>query len=374
MNDFKKMGQEGFFEKLKTEVRTKPALAAWARAALQTGRSVRAMSKPFTSANKFEHHQFGSAYVSICHFEWQGVRSATEGQGGDLLYLPEMSSASVRKAADLILGNGYECVVFNGFWIGYDKLMVRLKQLKPDLPLLFVYHGSFAQVTETFEGARILDKIVAAFQAGIINKLGFVKHGMPEAFQYFGISSELVLNRVSLNLPNQPKHWPANPFAAIPSGKILRKNCHTQIIAALMSDVFEQVIVSDNELDYLRLTPKMREKLITRSAIPRQQNLELLSSAAIAFNVTLSECAPMVVLESIAAGTPCISGNNHALLDGHDTLFSHLMVNREDDVQSIVEAIHNVRENYDRICADIFEFAKEYDMRAENNFRAFLSN
>jgi glycosyltransferase involved in cell wall biosynthesis len=87
---------------------------------------------------------------------------------------------------------------------------------------------------------------------------------------------------------------------------------------------------------------------------------------------TISECAPMVPLESLALGVPCLTGDNHGLFDGSPTLAQHLLISRTDDPWAIAEAIGNLKRNYFECCAEIPAFNEHYDRRAEQSLSRFL--
>ncbi|GGD67655.1 glycosyltransferase [Croceicoccus mobilis] len=359
-------------ETWKKALKTQPLIAPWARAGLETSRSIRSLAKLYASGTQFDRRITGANLVSVCHPNWQGVRSASEGQGGDMLYLPDMTARGVAKAADLILEAGYTHVAFNGFWIGYDWLARRLKSQRPSIRLFGIWHGSFAQVTETFEGADDLKRVTDLAREGVLDRIGFVKNGMEKVFRYFGTPADLVLNRVPLQ-EHAVKEWDENAIALIPSGPNIRKNCHTQIIAALMSECFAEIHVIEDELEYLYLDERQRQRLHYCKGLSRAEIFELMARSTLAFNVTLSECAPMVVLEGIAFGTPCLSGNNHGIYDSNETLRSMLLVNREDDVCAIVDGILAIRENYPELLAQLHRFAIEYDRMASDGFEEFLN-
>ena len=88
--------------------------------------------------------------------------------------------------------------------------------------------------------------------------------------------------------------------------------------------------------------------------------------------VTMSECAPMVPLESLAAGVPCLTGDNHGLFADFPELGRLLTVSREDDPWAIAAAIDTVRGQYDACCDLIRQFNVEYDRKAAQNMADFL--
>lgn len=54
--------------------------------------------------------------------------------------------------------------------------------------------------------------------------------------------------------------------------------------------------------------------------------------------VTFTECSPVVPLESLEMGVPCITGNNHHYFKD-SKLYDYLVVKSEDDINEIAQKI-----------------------------------
>ena len=72
--------------------------------------------------------------------------------------------------------------------------------------------------------------------------------------------------------------------------------------------------------------------------IPREELLSRMAKNDVNLYVTFSECAPMLPLESLEVGVPCISGNNHHYFK-NTPLEKYLIINNETDVLEIKEKI-----------------------------------
>ena len=97
-----------------------------------------------------------------------------------------------------------------------------------------------------------------------------------------------------------------------------------------------------------------------------------LASNAINLYVTLSECAPMLPLESLAEGVPCLFGPNNHFFSDHPYLRSRLMVDIPDSETRIAEYARTAIEERNKIITEYREYALSYNIRAMKSFDDFL--
>ncbi|MNP62753.1 hypothetical protein D3C76_1580700 [compost metagenome] len=87
--------------------------------------------------------------------------------------------------------------------------------------------------------------------------------------------------------------------------------------------------------------------------------------------VTFTECAPMVPLESLELGVPCITGNNHHYFKNTE-LENYLVVKSEDDINEIAYKINLCINNRNHIIEMYKEWKKIYNFESEESVRRFL--
>jgi len=86
----------------------------------------------------------------------------------------------------------------------------------------------------------------------------------------------------------------------------------------------------------------------------------------------LSECAPMLPLESLSVGTPCLFGPNSHFFEDHDFLRQMLIVPQPDSAFIIAKYIQQALEKRDEIIQAYIDYAPAYNQRAEKSVREFL--
>ncbi len=311
--------------------------------------------------------------ISVCNPYWQGVRSAAEGQSPNLLLLPDLTPSLIKKAVELIKHFSPTHVIVNGFWNGYDVLAVEAKKSIKNVKIFYVHHGSFYQMLEDRKMPGILSLIISLYKQGIISKIGFVKAGMAEVFSHFGIESQLLLNRISQTGEKSTPKWAAPVKAFIPATDHLRKNIHTQIVAALMINEIDEIhIIGPVDLVYLKESKALLDRIIVHSKLNRTEVFKLIGESTFVLYVTISECAPMVPLESFSQGVPCLTGNNHGLFSNNSYLKEMLIVKEEDDPISIMKSIVKIKENYKDILKGISRYNDAYNQLADESIESFL--
>jgi hypothetical protein len=88
--------------------------------------------------------------------------------------------------------------------------------------------------------------------------------------------------------------------------------------------------------------------------------------------VTLSECAPMVPLESLAAGAPCLFGPSCHYFEDDARLHGALVVGQPDSAAAIAAAAERALAERDGIVSAYAAWAPGYNAAAVESMRRFL--
>jgi hypothetical protein len=314
-----------------------------------------------------------NSVVSICHPRWQGAKSAAAGHTPNLLVTPETGFPEIEEIADCLAASGATHFIADGFYAGYTGLLRLLRKRIPNAGIFYIHHGSFFQMLEDPSMPSVLGGIFRLQREGVIDRIGFCKAGMADAFRQLGIPAFEVMNRVpQQDLPPR-REWKEPASVFIPVGAQLRKNPHTQLLGALLCpDVDEIHLTCDLDLRYLPPAVQKSVKLKIHRNLDRDATCRLMQESNVVLYATLSECAPMVPLESLALGVPCLTGDNHGQFDEYPALAKQLLISRADDPWAIATAISNVKRNYRECCREIQAFNQHYDRRAAQSLEDFL--
>lgn len=317
-------------------------------------------------------------YVIIHNPRWLGVTSATKELFTNLLPLEEVYiDSNAEKIAEKIVLSGVKQVIFSAFDYGWDKIATKIKEKNKDIKIKSFWHGSHSQVIEKINWETNV-MVIELHKKGIIDVMGTCKESLVNFYKAQGYNTAFIKNtvnftdEVSKKLSETKKKNNRKLNVGIYSaGTDWRKNTYNQVMATSLFDnaVLElvplryevQAIAAKNDL----------ETIGNASHLKREELLIKMAENDINIYVTFSECAPMLPIESLEAGTICITGNNHHYFYG-TKLYEYLVVEREDDVMSIYEKMKFALENKEEILSLYKEWKVEYDKESVQSVKEFL--
>jgi len=255
--------------------------------------------------------------LHLCHREWFGIRAASgfsPGRKAAVTSSRRLRTDEMRQAVSVVEDGLIERVVLHGYSENFTILARLLREIfGKELGIAAVWHGSTAQFHFDEEHARFA-LLVELVNEGTIDWLGSVKPGLFDL-------SKAVFPRTLINFPPRLEVSPPAPQgstgrAFVPMPNDWRKNFYTNLYAAGGSSLIREVIVSA-EFSLREALPLAAK--VTRIPRPsRQQVFRLMTESEVILNASLSECQPMVALESATVHTPCITCRlGISELDGH---------------------------------------------------------
>jgi hypothetical protein len=111
---------------------------------------------------------------------------------------------------------------------------------------------------------------------------------------------------------------------------------------------------------------------ISDKPLPQDQMLQAIRDTHLTLYVTFSECSPMLPLESLSVGTPCLVGPTSHLFEDDDFLRSRLVVPAPDRADVIAEWIGGALAERDAIVRAYMRWAPAYNERARKSVEEFL--
>jgi hypothetical protein len=270
----------------------------------------------------------------------------------------------------LLIAANCPAIVFQGFPLTFINLIKELKQLSPDFKIYDIWHGGFIQSDEDYNwrGFQIVEQLC---QEGTIQKWGFVKKGIAEIMATLGLQTGFVMNYVN-DIPEKASEpmdggphigiwssWRKTPFVALAA---------SSIIPSAKLDLFGYS--NDRLFEYVRLM-KIPVNIHTES-VPQHQMQNRLRKYHLNLYMSFYECTPMLPLESLSVGVPCLLGPNSHLFDDHDYLHSRLIVPYPDRAEIIASYIKQALEERIQIIQAYREYAPGYNAAARLKLKDFL--
>ncbi len=285
-----------------------------------------------------------------------------------------VSQDNLRHYAEFLLATGVETIVISGGDQSHLRLVRVLKDRQPDLRIHLLWHGSHVHCGEDYVWEMFKQWIEAA-RKGAIGKIGTVKKGMDRFLQSQGVKSQLVLNCV----PGEPQpaptiDEPGTHLGIWIAGHNPLKTPHAMLAAAAMTP--------DCRLHFAGLPERAREVIksceisVAESwpgPLPKRDLLKAIRRTHLTLYVTLSECCPMLPLESLSAGVPCLIGPTSHLFEDHHYLFERLVVPFPERADVIAEHIARAAAERERIVQEYARYAPVYNTAALRSVEEFLA-
>jgi hypothetical protein len=298
--------------------------------------------------------------VAVVEPEWRGVYSSMANLFPTCLpVLDGLTKHSAAHVADLIVQTG-------------AHLLKALEQTGRKIDVYATWYNSFMMSSSRpWKSLMALKQLVADKR---IKKIGFAKSGMAEVFNRLGISSSFVVHAVAKTPSAASEPLLGGPHLGIAAVNlsIWRKLPFVMLAAAaeIQGAVVHVAGATSQVEDFvrdLRIDARIRQQPTPQHEMPRH-----LRSMHLNLYVTMSECCPMLPLESLSEGTPCIFGPNSHLFDDSAYLHSRLVVNYPDRNEVIAHYIRQALAERDDIVAAYRHWAPKYWLRSQESVAAFL--
>ncbi len=322
------------------------------------------------------------AAVAVYCPRWLGISSATRTLFSHTWAFPStagedpfhLEAGVIEHHAEVLAEAGVEHIVFSGGDEANLSLMQALRNRGRDIRFDLLWHGSYVQFCEDYAW-KILKLWMNAARRGEVARIGTVKKGMEQFFEASGVSSALVLNFI----PGPPQSPPTLPEDGLRhvgmwiSGANYRKVPHAMLAALkLVPRVRLHAAGLDRRsrevLDYFEIdTGSIEER-----PVPHEHLAEAIRKTHASMYVTYSECCPMLPLESLSAGVPCLTGPTSHLFEDDPYLFERLVVPFPDRADVIAEYLERVLAERERIVEAYAAWAPGYEARARASVEAFL--
>lgn len=325
--------------------------------------------------------QAGADVLAIYTPRWKGVTAATLNLFPCALPVPltpeqhpdDLDAAAIAAIADAIAASPFERLVFSGGDAAYVRLFEACRLRRPALDVRLLWHSSYMQMGEPHDWGLLLPWLAAA-QARRLTRFGVVKPGMERFLGAHGVDAVFVQNAVPFRRPAIPAAPRAEVAGIWLSGSSdYRKPVAPSLLAVAGRPGLKLRAAGLGELG-CRIVDELRIPIAARfaSPIPHADVLAQMRQTAVTLYVTLSECMPMVPLESIAQGAPCIVGPATELFTDDPCLDELLVVRDPTDPAAIRRCLDAVLDDRVLIQERCEGHLERLNARSEASLGAFL--
>ena len=319
------------------------------------------------------HKNKNAPYIVLHNKEWFGVTSATKELFDYTIDCGELyRREDIEKVANALRLTQVKQVIFSAMSKGGPQLVKLLHKKAPEISVKVFWHGSMSQVLDEY-GWKIHKQIMKLCRRGYIKVFATCKKSLCKFYKSQGIDAFFITNKVAKCAGVQRKdkrdEIRIGLYAASPSN--WRKNMFSQIAAvSLMKNVVLDIVPLDSIAEEFARSIGVR-LTGTSGNLPRKELIKRMSLNDVNLYVTFSECSPMLPLESLEVGVPCITGNNHHYFKNNE-LEKYLVVSQEDNPEEIKKAVLNSIEHREEILVAYEKFRKKNIETEKKCVREFL--
>lgn len=312
-------------------------------------------------------------YIIFHNPSFMGVTSATKELFDFLVSCGDVySKKDINRISKLIIDSNIKEVYFSAFCYNWKKIIIKLRELNDSIIIKTYWHGSHSQVLDTFGWNRNLE-IMSLHKQGYINQMATCKNSLIKFYKQNDFNAIFLNNTVNfdgdkyrVNVKN--KQIKLGIYSA---NTEWRKNMMCQVGAAkLIDNVIIDMVPLNPEAHKLATSLNIKMDGL-KKPIPRDELLKRIAHNDVNLYVTFSECAPMLPLESLEVGVPCIAGNNHHYFK-NTPLGEYLIINNETDVIEIKEKIERCIKEKNKILELYKTWKKENDLYTKRQIEKFI--
>lgn len=269
-------------------------------------------------------------------------------------------------------------IVFSGFGLRWWQIAQTIKEINKDIVIKVIWYGSNALLIDQNEFLRF-NELLYVCDEKIVSQIAFFKESIAELFKQKGYNTIAIYNLINLDKQRQNIRIKDKIEDEIKIGIYLskdgwEKNVYNQISSASLINnaVLDIMPFTNRSRDFARmLKTNIKNKEVKEVIDNKQVIYSRLANNDVNLYVTFTESAPLIPLESMELGVPCITGNTHEYWKG-TKLEKYIVVNSCDDITEIKEKIEYCLENKDKIINLYNNWKKEYINKVEDRKKEFL--
>lgn len=310
-------------------------------------------------------------YIALCNVNWIGVKNATTELFENTITITE-NIKTYDHIIDKISTSNKKLIIFSGFYHEWIKIIKGVKEKNNSIKFKILWHGSNAMNVEEYDW-KVFKMTFDLLNEGLIESIGFVKKTMYELYKELGYKVEFVMNTIHIDDYKFMKSKKENKKIKIgiyASGDRWVKNFYNQLAGASLVEnaIVDVVPISSKTKEFAQI---LKLDITGAGRIIRGEMLNRLSKNDINLYVTFVECAPIIPLESLELGVPCITSNNHHYWQ-NTKLEKYLVLDKCEDARAIADRIELCLKNKDKIIKLYNEWKKKYDLECEKNNKKFI--
>jgi hypothetical protein len=343
----------------------------------------RARSQTFSDADVAiieSVRQAGARVLAVHCPRWLGVSSSTVALFEHRYPVPAtpeiepraLSDDAIRHHAAVIAATNVPHLVVSGGDEAHLRLVAMLKAVHPGVRIDVLWHGGYVSFADETEW-RLVRAWIEAARGGLVHAIGTVKKGMERFLADVGVRSRFVMNYV----PGAPLPPPSidgeEPRVGLWASSD-RKAPHAMLCALAMAGRYRlhAAMLSRSARDLVEFLEIPVGAIHDRLLAPDELMAEI-RRTQLSLYVTFAECCPMLPLESMKMGVPCLIGPTSHLFADAPFLFERLVVPFPDRADVIADFMTRALRERVEIMDAYARYIPGYNEAARRSVDEFLA-
>jgi hypothetical protein len=254
-------------------------------------------------------------------------------------------------------------------------LLKEVRQRRPDIDGRLLWHSNFLQMGEEHDWERFKLWLDAAHK-GHVSRFGVVKKGLSDFLNDFGVPSVFVQNSVR-TVRGAPRDYTSarDRVGMWLSGSSSYRKLPYNVLCSLR--LLDGITLTGAGFDDRALSLikelGLRHDTVEQEPIPRSELMARMPTTALSLYVTISECMPMLPLESIAVGVPCLIGASSHFLKDDPELADIYVVDQMAEPLSIASKIRQALDVGKRMFPRLSDYVQRWNAQSVNTVEEFLA-
>ena len=325
--------------------------------------------------------------LAACVPRWRGVAASTLALFDNVVFFP---GTAARDPADIqedeieafsraIADKPPRHFVVSGGDAFMLKVSQHLGKIAPAIDIHLLWHSNFLQLGEGHDAALLLGWI-GLCRSGRVRGILTVRKHFDDYLRSLGVSSQYLPNVIAARVARQasipPDHGRKSIGLWLSGSSEYRKRPHAALFAArLLQDRGFDIHAAGLGPEGLALAQALglNSGLMSATPLPRDELMQRMSKTDVTAYVTVSECAPMLPLESWSVGVPAIIGPSCRYYEENPFLRAALVVENPSSPTEIADKIAHVANNSEEIMRQLDSYYLRVTETGAASLGAYLS-
>lgn len=269
---------------------------------------------------------------------------------------------------------GIDQIIFSGFEIGWDKLVISIKEKYPNVKVKVICNTLDSLLYYDYERVNFF-RLLELSKNNTINDIAFLRKGQFETYSSIGYKCSYLQENYELKNKKQiiNNHEKIN-IGIYPLNYVWDKNIFNQLCIPKF--------IEDSNLNFNNIDPRMEDFLETMNikntkdkidTIEDSVLIEKISKNDVIVSCSFTEYFHPIFFISMELGIPCLIGNNIDFFTQDDELCKYVVTSAEDNPIINSEIIKTMIKEKDKIQKIYQEWKKQYNKKSRESIESFIN-